>query len=80
MNKTSKKPASLSSSPFPGPLGLEIASKTDQETWQQWQEMQIQIINENRLDLSEAKDRQVLLQHLRAFLHLDEAKPDPSSR
>ncbi|MEM7402705.1 MAG: Fe(2+)-trafficking protein [Myxococcota bacterium] len=70
-----KQQQPLSSPPFPGALGQEIAQTVSQETWQQWLETQIKIINENRLDLSAAKDRQVLLQHLQQFLQSQRAKP-----
>ena len=77
-----KQQQPLSQPPFPGALGQQIAQTVSQEAWQQWLETQIKIINENRLDLSEAKDRQILLQHLQQFLQSQRAKAtaaDPSS-
>lgn len=57
--------------PFPGPLGEEVQKHVSVEGFQQWQEMQVKIINEYRLDLSEPKHRQVLLKQMRQFLGLD---------
>ena len=79
MDTIEKKQSPLQWPPFPGQLGLKITQTVDKKAWQQWQEMQIKIINENRLDLSKAEDRQTLLQHLRQFLHVDAPKTDSSS-
>ncbi len=63
--------AGLESAPFPGPLGQEIFDHVSAEAWEEWKEMQIKIINEYRLDLSEGEHRQTLLKQMRAFLGLD---------
>lgn len=56
---------------FPGKLGEEIAQKVSAEDWADWRDMQTKIINEYRLDLSEASDRAKLLKQMRSFLKLD---------
>ncbi len=61
----------LESAPFPGVLGEEILAKVSFEDWEDWRQMQTKIINEYRLDLSEANDRQKLLKQMRSFLKLD---------
>lgn len=71
MDQTNNKQPPAPWPPFPGSLGLEITRAIDQQAWQQWLEMQIKIINENRLNLSEATDRQLLLQQLRQFLQTE---------
>ena len=63
----------LESAPFPGALGEEILAKVSLEMWDSWRDMQTKIINEYRLDLSEANDRQTLLKQMRTFLKLDGA-------
>lgn len=57
--------------PFPGPIGEEIFTKVSAVAWSEWREMQTKIINEYRLDLSEATDRQKLFDQMRTFLRLD---------
>lgn len=61
----------LETAPFPGALGEEILNKVSQDDWEEWRQMQTKIINEYRLDLSESKDRQMLLKQMRSFLKLD---------
>lgn len=63
----------LESAPFPGALGEEILAKVSLDVWEDWRDMQTKIINEYRLDLSEANDRQTLLKQMRSFLKLDGA-------
>lgn len=62
----------LQTIPFPGALGQEIFDKVSAEAFEEWKEMQIKIINEYRLDLSEPEHRQMLLKQMRAFLGLSE--------
>ncbi|MDA0713138.1 MAG: oxidative damage protection protein [bacterium] len=66
-----KEAEGLSELPFPGPVGQEIFAKVSMLAWNEWREMQTKIINEYRLDLSEAADRQKLLEQMRNFLCLD---------
>ncbi len=49
----------------------EIKAKVSQEEWDAWREMQTKIINEYRLDLSEAADRQKLMKQMLIFFGLD---------
>lgn len=66
----------LDAPPFSGELGEEIYQKVSAEVWKKWQDdMMIKIINEYRLDLSDAKQYEVLLDQMRAFLGLS-AKGD----
>jgi Fe-S cluster biosynthesis and repair protein YggX len=67
-----KEMEGLEAPPFPGRVGEEIFSKTSKYAWGEWREMQIKIINEYRLDLSEAEARKTLMQQMRNFLSLDE--------
>jgi len=50
----------LDSPPFPGELGAKIFDNISKEAWTQWVAQQTMIINENRLNLSEASARQYL--------------------
>lgn len=70
-HRLKKEAEGLDAHPFPGPIGDEVFAKVSKEAWAEWREMQTKIINEYRLDLSEAKDRQTLMQQMRNFLSLD---------
>ena len=73
--KLGRQAIGLPSPPFSGELGDEIFQKVSAEVWNQWSEdVMIKIINEYRLDLSDAKQYDVLLQQMRAFLGLDGGK------
>lgn len=60
----------LEAPPFSGPIGMEIFENVSAEAWSAWLEMQTKIINEYRLDLSEAESRETLMAQMRAFLKL----------
>ena len=62
----------LEKPPFGGPIGQEIYERVSAEAWGEWVEMQIKIVNEYRLDLSEKDDRERLNREMRSFLKLDE--------
>lgn len=66
----------LPAPPFNSPLGQEIFAKVSQEEWDNWRDMQTKIINEYRLDLSEAADREKLLKQMRLFLKLDSSSSE----
>jgi Fe-S cluster biosynthesis and repair protein YggX len=66
-----KKAPGLEGPPMPGRLGREVFERVSQEAWDEWSELQIKIVNEYRLDLSEAESRAVLTRQLRAFFNLD---------
>ena len=72
--KLNKDAPGLDAPPFSGELGEEIFNRVSAEAWQQWSDdVMIKIINEYRLDLSDAKQYDVLIQQMRAFLGLDQA-------
>lgn len=66
-----KEAPALVEAPMPGKLGQEILSKVSEEAWNEWREMQLKIVNEYRLDLSEKEHRKILAQQMRSFLGLD---------
>ena len=61
----------LEEAPFEGDLGKEIFENTSAESWEAWKELQIKIINEYKLDLSEIENQEILAEQLRNFLKLD---------
>ncbi len=70
--KLKKDAPGLTQLPFAGEMGQEIFDKVSAEAWKQWKDdMMIKVINEYRLDLSDAKQYDVLLQQMRTFLGLN---------
>lgn len=62
----------LSEPPMFGKAGKEIFEHTSQEAWDEWQEMQLKIVNEYHLDLSDKESRKTLTKQMRVFLGFDE--------
>lgn len=74
-SKLGKEAPGLSAPPFGGELGMEIYEKVSAEAWRQWKDdVMIKIINEYRLDLTDAKQYDVLLNQMRAFLGLAQSE------
>ncbi len=70
--KLQKDAPGLDAPPFSGELGQEIFEKVSAEAWHQWSEdMMIKVINEYRLDLTDAKQYETLLAQMKSFLGLD---------
>lgn len=53
--------------PYPGDLGQRVYDNVSQEAWQQWLAHQTMLINENRLELFQPKDRQFLADEMEKF-------------
>src|SRR5258706_14006937 len=47
--------------PFPGALGKRIWENVSKEAWQQWLKQQTMLVNENRLNLPDPKERKYLM-------------------
>ena len=50
--------------PYPGALGQRIFENVSKEAWDQWVRLQTMIINENRLNLVDARHRKYLAEQL----------------
>ncbi|MCP4501821.1 MAG: oxidative damage protection protein [Deltaproteobacteria bacterium] len=61
----------LSEPPMFGALGQEVFENVSKEAWEEWSQMQLKIVNEYHLDLSEKAHRKTLEKQLRAFLQLE---------
>ena len=48
--------------PYPGPLGKRIWENVSREAWAQWLKQQTMLVNENRLNLADARARKYLAQ------------------
>ena len=69
--KLDKEAAGLDSAPYPGTLGQRIYEHISQEAWQAWLNHQTMLINEYRLNLTEPKSREFLVQEMEKFLFGD---------
>lgn len=65
----------LDEPPLHGRIGKEVFENTSKEAWDEWVEMQVKVVNEYHLDLSEKSARKTLMTQLRAFLCLDDEAP-----
>lgn len=63
--------------PYPGALGAEILEKVCGTCWMEWQQAEVMVINELRLDFMDPKSQDILVHHLREFLCLD-GEPPPA--
>ena len=50
--------------PMPGEMGKKLWENVSKEAWQQWIKLQTMLINENRLNLIEARHRKYLAEQL----------------
>jgi len=69
--KLKKEAEGLDYPPYPGELGTKIWSSISKEAWQQWTDIQTRIVNENRLNLADARARKYLQQQMESFLFDD---------
>lgn len=58
--KLGREAEGLDFPPMPGELGKKLWLNVSKEAWQQWIKLQTMIINENRLNLADARHRQYL--------------------
>ena len=49
---------------YPGELGKRIFETVSKEAWRQWLEQQKMLVNENRLNLADAKARKYLAEQM----------------
>ncbi|MDF1566195.1 MAG: Fe(2+)-trafficking protein [Deltaproteobacteria bacterium] len=60
----------LPAPPWPGEQGEEIAAKVCRPCFQEWQPMQIKVLNELRLDLGDPEQAALLDAHMMIFFGL----------
>ena len=65
--KLGREAEGLDFPPVPGAIGQRIFEQVSREAWQQWQRHQTMLVNENRLNLSDARARQYLRTQLEAY-------------
>ena len=63
-----KEAEGLDYQPYPGELGKRIFENVSKEAWAQWLRHQTMLVNENRLNLADARARQYLARQMEQFL------------
>lgn len=62
--KLGREAEGLDMPPYPGELGKRIFENVSKEAWQQWIKLQTMLINENRLNLVDARHRKYLAEQV----------------
>lgn len=57
---------------YPGSLGDAIQRSICSDCWQEWQHMEVMVINELRLNFMDPKAQDILVEQMREFLCLTE--------
>ena len=62
-----KEAEGLDFAPYPGELGKRIFDNVSKEAWVLWLKHQTMLVNENRLNLADARARQYLARQMENF-------------
>lgn len=62
--KLGKEAEGLDFAPLPGEMGKRIYENVSKEAWQGWIKHQTMLVNENRLNLADARARKYLMEQL----------------
>jgi Fe-S cluster biosynthesis and repair protein YggX len=62
-----REAAGLDYPPYPGELGRRIYDSVSKEAFEQWKRHQTMLVNENRLNLADARARQYLARQMEQF-------------
>jgi len=74
--KLNQEAEGLAKAPFPGSLGEEIFNNVSKQAWSMWLTHQTMLINEYRLNLTDAKSREFLKDEMnKYFFGEGSAKP-----
>jgi len=74
--KFQEKLPALEIPPMPGPKGQELMETVSKKAWEEWKSHQTTLINEKKLDSSNAEDRQWIAEQMdRFFNNEDYEKP-----
>jgi Fe-S cluster biosynthesis and repair protein YggX len=65
--KLNKEAEGLAFAPVPGELGKKIWQQVSKEAWADWLKHQTMLINENRLNMADARARQYLLKQTEQY-------------
>ena len=53
--------------PYPGELGKKLWESVSKQAWADWMKQQTMLVNENRLNLADARARQYLARQMEQF-------------
>jgi Fe-S cluster biosynthesis and repair protein YggX len=62
--KLGREAEGLDFPPYPGPLGKRLWEEVSKEAWADWMKQQTMLVNENRLNLADARARQYLARQM----------------
>ena len=65
--KLGREAEGLDFPPLPGELGKKVFENVSKEGWQQWVRHQTMLINENRLNLMDARARKYLAEQMERY-------------
>ena len=65
--KLGREAEGLDFAPYPGELGQRIFEQVSKEAWQAWLKHQTMLVNENRLNLADARARQYLARQMERY-------------
>ena len=69
--KLGREAEGLDFPPVPGELGKKLWENVSKEAWATWQKHQTMLVNENRLNLADARARQYLARQMELFFFGD---------
>ena len=67
--KLKKELPSLKVPPMPGSKGIELMNSVSEEAWEMWKSHQTTLINEKRLDMTDAENRKWLMIQMDKFFN-----------
>jgi Fe-S cluster biosynthesis and repair protein YggX len=65
--KLGREAEGLDFPPYPGELGKKLWENVSKEAWQGWLRHQTMLVNENRLNLADARARKYLAQQMESY-------------
>lgn len=69
--KLKREAEGLEYPPYPGELGVRIWREISRQAWNDWVDIQTRLVNENRLNLADARARKYLAQQMESYLFED---------
>ncbi|MFA7665810.1 MAG: oxidative damage protection protein [Burkholderiaceae bacterium] len=69
--KLQREAEGLDFPPYPGELGKKLYENVSKEAWQAWVRHQTMLVNENRLNLADARARKYLAAQMEAYFFGD---------
>lgn len=69
--KLKREAEGLDYPPYPGDLGVRIWREISKQAWVDWTDIQTRLVNENRLNLADARARKYLAQQMESYLFDD---------